>query len=89
MATDTDTAVQVIAFFEQPGLQEYYDQLWAATDPTRPHGPAKLTGHGRASVSQLLPNIQLARRLLVEVRGGGGVSSCFSASGLARRCMKI
>lgn len=59
--------VQVIAFFEQPGLKEYYDQLWAATDPTRPHGPTKLTGHGLASVTSLLPRIQLARRLMVEV----------------------
>lgn len=52
---------------ELPGLKEYYDQLWAATDPSRPHGPAKLSGHGRTSVTALLPRIGLARRLIVEV----------------------
>ena len=52
---------------ELPGLKEYYDHLWAATDPSRPHGPAKLSGHGRTSVTALLPRIGLARRLIVEV----------------------
>ena len=54
------------SFMETPGIKEFHDHLWAATDPSRPHGPAKLTGHGRASVMALLPRIQLARRLIVE-----------------------
>lgn len=60
-------APQIVAFFEQPGLEEYHDQLWAATDPSRRHVPFRVAGHGHASVTVLLPRIQLARRLLVEV----------------------
>lgn len=59
-----------------PGLKEYYDHLWAATDPSRPHGPAKLSGHGRTSVTALLPRIGLARRLIVEVTWYTDCCSC-------------
>ncbi len=62
---------QVVAFFEQPGLKEYHDQLWAATDPSRNHAPLRIAGHGPPSVTALLPRIQLARRLIVEVREEG------------------
>ena len=70
---------------ELPGLREYYDQLWAATDPSRPHGPARLSGHGRASVTALLPRIGLARRLIVEVTACPLLSPlCLAATGASR-----